>query len=159
MFAPVKRSRWSAFVILATVVAIYQIAIVGSLAAMAGFFIPQQVHRAICLGAVLTAVFLGVWLGATGDDGAAPRRSLAARAVDVALWLSALAGLAYVVVYHEAVVEYSMMGFLDTQGMIVAGLICVPLVEAVRRLAGWTLAILVAAMVEPGAVALAAANR
>ena len=51
------------------------------------------------------------------------------------------------ILYHDRILDYSMYGFLDTQGMILALLIVVPLIEAVRRTTGIVLPILVLTMV------------
>jgi len=55
--------------------------------------------------------------------------------------------LGYVVVFHQKVLDYSMFGFLDTKGLVLALLLCLPLIEAVRRATGVTLPILVTTLV------------
>lgn len=144
-----------AWVIFATLVGVYQVLVVGNIAAMAGFFMPQQIHRAIMLACVLTFVFLSVpMFGNTHGAGEAAPRAMprgplqwGLRTVDVLLLAGALTGLSYVIFRHEDVLEYSMMGFLDETGMLMALLICIPLIEAVRRTAGMTLVILVTFLV------------
>ncbi len=120
------RGALKPFIWFATIVCLYQIAVVGNLAAMAGFFVPQHVHRANSLAAALAVIFLmlplfgarkGHGMSSKGD-GDGP--SLLARIPDVVLLASALIGLAYVIVFNEEVIEYSEMGFLDTKGMIFA---------------------------------------
>lgn len=148
--------RANLFIWFATLVCIYQIAIVGNLAAMAGFFVPQHTHRALSLAAALAVVFLmlplfgtgkghGAAAIAAGERNAGP--SFAARIPDLILLASALIGLGYAIFFAEEVLEYSEMGFLDTKGMILAAMICVPLIEAVRRTAGPILVVLVLALV------------
>jgi len=134
----------------ATFIALYQIFIVGSIAAHMGIFVPQQVHRAITLASALSVVFLmlpmfGAKHGQIGSgEGGWWRPS---RIVDILLLSAAFIGLAFVIFFNEEVIEYSEIGFLDTKGMILAAFICLPLVEAVRRTAGLTLAILVILLV------------
>lgn len=138
------------FLVFATLLALYQIAIVGNLAAHLGFFMPQQVHRAISLAGALTIVFTMVPMFAAGHgEFYKPGEPVLqpARIVSLLLLAAALYSLAYVVFFNEDVIEYSEIGFLDTKGMILAACICVPLIEAVRRTAGWTLAILVILLV------------
>ncbi|MGE3248023.1 MAG: TRAP transporter permease, partial [Beijerinckiaceae bacterium] len=146
----------SLFLWFATAVCLYQIAIVGNLTAMAGLFMPQHIHRAISLAAALTIVYLMLPLfgprkghAARGDDAPAEREppGLVKRIPDLILLGSALIGLAYVIFFNEEVIEYSEMGFLDLKGMILAAMICIPLIEAVRRTTGPVLAVLVLALV------------
>lgn len=134
----------------ATILALYQIVIVGNIAAHLGYFVPQQVHRALSLAGALAIVFLVVPMFGAGHGAHRPpgegwwRPSLI---LDLAFLGAALVGLAYVIFYNEEVIEYSEVGFLDTKGIILAACICIPLIEAVRRTAGWTLAILVILLV------------
>jgi len=156
MNASDPKTRTSLFVWFATLICIYQIAIVGNLAAMAGFFVPQHTHHAISLAAALSVVFLMLPLfGAGKGHGAAAVAAsektggpaFALRIPDLLLLASALIGLGYAIFFAEEVLEYSEMGFLDTKGMILAAMICVPLIEAVRRTAGPILVCLVLALV------------
>ena len=137
-----RRSTSAPYLAFATIVVLYQIMIVGQLAAMAGLFVPQQVHRAISLAAAVIIIFCTVPLFRR-TDGAVP---LWGRAVDMLLLGAALVSLGFVVFYNDDVLDYSMMGFLDQKGVILALLLCVPLVEAVRRTTGWTLPVIVIAM-------------
>ena len=136
--------RVSAFGWIATALVVYHVLIIGNLVAMAGFFIPEQVHGAISLAAALSIIFLTVpALGGRGvsrDAGAPLRRPTP---FDLALIACAWVSLGYIVVFHQKVLDYSMFGFLDTQGLVLALLLCLPLVEAVRRATGVTLPILV----------------
>jgi TRAP transporter 4TM/12TM fusion protein len=134
---------------LATAIVVYHIVIVGSLAAWAGFFMPDQVHGAISLAAALTVIFLlipasGQQHGAGRDPQAGPRRPTL---FDLALILCALVSLGYVVFFHDEVLNYSMYGFLDGKGIVLALLLCAPLIEAVRRTTGLTLPIMVGFLV------------
>ena len=134
----------------ATAIVLYHVAIVGSLAAMAGFFMPDQMHGAISLACALTIIFFLVPAGGSGhgvsreEAPSGPRRPTWFDYLLIACtWIS----LGYVVFFYQSVVDYSMFGFLDSKGLVLALLICLPLVEAVRRTTGVTLPILVGILV------------
>jgi TRAP transporter 4TM/12TM fusion protein len=141
------------FALFATAISLYQIAIVGSLAAMAGIFVPQHIHRAISLAAALSVIFMMLPLfGKRSGHGVAGKNNDAGpgiikRIPDFILLACALVGLGYVIVFDEEVIQYSEMGYLDLKGMIFAAMICIPLVEAVRRTAGPILMFLVLTLV------------
>src|SRR3990172_9710420 len=126
--------RVSAFGWIATALVVYHVLIIGNLVAVAGFFIPERVHGAISLAAALSIIFLTVpALGGRGvsrDAGAPLRRPTP---FDLALITCAWVSLGYIVVFHQKMLDYSMFGFLDTQGLVLALLLCLPLVEAGRR--------------------------
>jgi TRAP transporter 4TM/12TM fusion protein len=133
----------------ATAIVVYHIVIVGNLAAMAGIFVPDQVHGAISLAAALVVIFVlrpagGGHLGAGRDAGGPPRRPTW---FDLLLIASSLISLGFVVLFHDAILDYSLYGFLDSKGIVLAAMICLPLVEAVRRTTGITLPLLVTALV------------
>src|SRR5512140_2751885 len=142
--APVSWFGW-----FASVVVVYHIVIVGSFAAKAGFFVPDQVHGAISLAAALTAVFLMIPAAGKAHDAAGDPQARRRRPTifDLALLLSAWISLGYVVFFHDEILDYSLYGFLDAKGVVLALLICVPLIEAVRRTTGPTLPILVFVLV------------
>jgi len=100
------------------------------------------VHRAISLSAALIVIFMTVPLIRSASGASA----VVSRVVDLALLGAALASLGFVIFYHEQVLDYSMMGFLDETGVIFALLLCIPLIEAVRRTTGLTLPIIVIGM-------------
>ena len=134
----------------ATAIVLYHIAIVGNLAAMAGFFMPDQMHGAISLACALTIIFFLVPAGGSGhgvsreEAPSGPRRPTW---FDYALIACTWISLGYVVLFYQNVLDYSMYGFLDTRGLVLALLICLPLIEAVRRTTGMTLPILVGMLV------------
>lgn len=138
------------FTWIATAIVVYHVVMVGNLAAMAGFFMPDQMHGAISLASALTVIFFLVPAGGSGhgvareaDTGSGRRATWFDYALIACTWIS----LGYVVVFYQAVIDYSMFGFLDTQGLVLALLICLPLIEAVRRTTGVTLPILVGVLV------------
>lgn len=143
-------ARTPVFGWIATAIVVYHVVVVGNLAAMAGFFMPEQVHGAISLAAALTVIFFLVPAGGSGhgvaregEVGGPRRTTLFDYALVVCTWIS----LGYVVFFYQAVIDYSMFGFLDSQGLVLALLICLPLIEAVRRTTGITLPLLVGALV------------
>ena len=114
-----------------------------------GFFIPDQVHGAISLAAALSVIFLtipavGAHPGIAPDPAAEKRRP---SLFDLVLTASALISLGYVVFFYQDMLDYSLYGFLDTKGIILALMLCLPLFEAVRRTTGVTLPILVSLLV------------
>ena len=149
MMATVRSSRsLTVFGWIATAIVVYHIVIVGSLAAMAGFFMPQQVHGAISLAAALTIIFLLVPAVGTDVLGREPEAKTRRPTVfDLALIASSWISLGFVVLYYDEVLNYSLYGFLDTKGIVLALLICLPLFEAVRRTTGWSLPIMVGLLV------------
>jgi TRAP transporter 4TM/12TM fusion protein len=132
----------------ATAIIVYHIVIVGNIAAMAGFFVPEQVHGAISLACALTVIFFMVPArgshGVARESGAAMRRPTI---FDFILIACAWVSLGYVVFFHQNLLDYSMFGFLDRTGVILALLLCLPLIEAVRRTTGIVLPILVTVLV------------
>jgi len=141
--------RLTIFGCFATAIVIYHVVVVGNLAAMVGIFIPDQVHAAISLAAALTIIFAlipttGGHPGAGRDSVGPPRRPTW---FDLLLIASSLISLGFVVVFYQAVLDYSLYGFLDLKAVVLAAMICLPLIEAVRRTTGITLPVLVSALV------------
>jgi len=136
---------------IATAIVLYHIIIVGNLAAMAGYFMPEQVHGAISLACALTIIFFlvpardsGHGVAREGEAAVGPRRAMLFNYTLISsTWIS----LGYIVFFHQSVIDYSMYGFLDDKGLVLALLVCLPLIEAVRRTTGVTLPILVGTLV------------
>jgi TRAP transporter 4TM/12TM fusion protein len=133
----------------ATAIVVYHIIVVGNLAAMAGIFIPDQVHGAVSLAAALIIIFtlrpaIGAHPGVGRDAAGSARRPTV---FDLLLIASSLASLGFVVIFHDAILDYSLYGFLDAKGIALAAMICLPLIEAVRRTTGITLPIMVGTLV------------
>ncbi len=112
---------------------------------------PDQVHGAISLACALTIIFFlvparGSGHGVAREEAAAPARAAPPGSTMLLIactWIS----LGYVVFFYQNVLDYSMYGFLDSKGLVLALLICLPLIEAVRRTTGVTLPILVGVLV------------
>ena len=58
-----------------------------------------------------------------------------------------LTSLGYVIFFYEKILLYSQFGFLDTTGIVLALILCIPLLEAVRRKTGWIFPILILTLV------------
>ena len=138
-------SRDNAVTTFCIVVVAYHFAIIAQLPTWFGFFMPQQSHVAVSIAMALTLVFLLATRAAPlpGEVTVPRGRSPWLRAIDLALLAAALVSLGFVVFWREAMLDYGFFGVLDTRGMILAMLIVVPLLEAVRRKAGAALPIII----------------
>lgn len=132
--------RW-----LCTAIGLYHVVVVAGLPGWIGIFVPHQIHKSISLGGALVLIF---WLlrargERRGEDTEA--RAVVRRTpwYDWLLLASGLAGAGYVVFFHEQVLDYGMFGELDTRGMVLAAMLVVPLLEAVRRTTGWALPVII----------------
>ena len=110
---------------LTTLIAVYHLSVVAQLPTWFGVFIPDQVHEAVSILSALVLLFVFQ-----------PKDR---RFADRALLVSAVAGGGFVVLFHDRVLEYSLFGFMDRAGTVVALLLAVPLLLAARRVAGWAL--------------------
>ncbi|WP_102348911.1 TRAP transporter permease [Bacillus sp. Marseille-P3661] len=127
--------------IIAGITALYEIIVISGLPTMLGFIVPATVHRAISLIFILILVFLR--FGQQNDTGNSKIR----KALDVIFLLMGLVGTAYVALfYNSRVIEYSSYGYLDVLGIFLALFLAISLLEAVRRLTGWVLPILIVIM-------------
>ena len=130
-------------------IGLYHVIVVAGLPGWIGIFVPHQIHKSISLAGALVLIF---WLlRARGDRrGEDTEARSAARRTPWYDWLllaSGLAGTGYVVFFHEQVLDYGMFGELDTRGMVLAAMLVVPLLEAVRRTTGWALPLIIALFV------------
>jgi TRAP transporter 4TM/12TM fusion protein len=118
---------------LTTAIAVYHLGVVAQLPTWLGVFIPDQIHQAIslCSAFILLFVFLRPH----------PRWT------DILLLVSGLTGGGFVIFLYDRVLDYGLYGFLDVTGMILALMLVVPLLEAVRRAAGWALPIIILAFI------------
>ncbi|HXF86827.1 MAG TPA: TRAP transporter large permease subunit, partial [Xanthobacteraceae bacterium] len=126
--------------------ALYALALVGQLPGWFGVFVPGQIHGAISLCVAVTLVFL--LHGPRTEHGKKrdtddPGRLRRLRWYDYLLVASAAVGAGYVVLFYDDVLDYGMLGFLDTKGMVLALLLVVPLLEAVRRTTGVVLPLII----------------
>ena len=120
--------------ILAGITGLYVILVVSGLLTVAGIFMPAPVHRAVSLVFAL----LMVYLRALGTQAQAR-----ARWFDLLWLLAGLAGAGYVALFYDSIVDYSAYGYLDRLGTVLALLLAVSLLEAVRRVTDWSLPIVI----------------
>lgn len=122
-----------------TLLAIYHLVVIAQIPTWFGYFIPQQSIRAISLAAATALIFFVV------TDGS--ERRIRIGPVGGLLWLGLAASIFYVVAFPEAILDYSFFGELDTLGTVLALLLCVPLLEAIRRRTGVVLPIIILSFV------------
>jgi len=132
--------RW-----LCAAIGLYHVVVVAGLPGWIGIFVPHQIHKSISLAGALVLTF---WLlrargDRRGEDTEARTVELRTPWYDWLLLASGLAGTGYVVFFHEQVLDYGMFGELDTRGMVLAAMLVVPLLEAVRRTTGWALPVII----------------
>ncbi|OGA18310.1 MAG: TRAP transporter [Betaproteobacteria bacterium RIFCSPLOWO2_02_FULL_63_19] len=120
--------------ILAGITGLYVILVVSGLLTVAGIFMPAPVHRAVSLVFALLMVYLRA-LGTQAQT--------RARWFDLLWLLAGLAGAGYVALFYGSIVDYSAYGYLDRLGTVLALLLAVSLLEAVRRVTDWSLPIVI----------------
>ncbi len=137
------KSRW--IVGLTSTIAVYHFLAVAQIHTFLGLFVPANVHLAVSISSAMTLVFL--LLPASGErHGEDTEAAVGLRHVpwyDRLLMASGLTGAGFVVFFHEAVLDYGEYGFLDTKGVILATMLAIPVLEAVRRTVGWALPIII----------------
>lgn len=121
------------------VIALYHLAASIQLFARFGFFLTSQVQASISLASALVAMLL-INSGRQRPGGL----QIAISAILTAL---ALASLGNIIFNYDAILMYSMMGALDTQGVVFALFLVVPLMEALRRKTGLILPLIILALV------------
>ena len=141
--------------LLSTALIVYNLIVVGNVPAMFGFFIPSQIHAAIGLTCACGVIFLTVRArsgghvpakDATGEADHDAIRTHGARRIPFYDWLllaAVVAANGYIVFFHENFEAYQMFGMLDTTGMVMALLLAVALLEAVRRTSGMALPLII----------------
>lgn len=120
-------------------IALYHLAASVQLFARLGLFLTSQVQASISLACALVAVML--------INAGKQKRGAVDMVLSAALTLAALLSLGRVVFDYDSILTYSMMGSLDTIGVVAALLLVVPLLEALRRKTGPVLPIIILAMV------------
>ncbi len=131
------------------IIAAYHIVTVAQLPTWFGFFQPANSHLAISIASALVLVYL--LLPASGKrHGEDTEESGTIRRIPWYDWLlmaSSLTSAGFVVFFHESVLDYGEYGFLDGKGIILALLLAIPVLEAVRRTTGWALLIIIMSIV------------
>jgi TRAP transporter 4TM/12TM fusion protein len=129
-----------------TLIAIYHIVIAGRFLSWFDIFVPAQIHRAISLCSALILIFIWQRMReqAKKEETSSPQSLLQGIPwYDYVFILSTLIGSGFIVFFYQDSLMYSMFGFLDTKGEIVALVLCLPLLEAVRRKTGWSFPIII----------------
>ena len=126
-------------------IAVYHFIVVAQLPTWFRIFVPHNVHLAVSILSAMVLVFLLLPAGGRkhGEDTEAGGSLRRVPWYDYALMASAAIGAGYVIVDHEAVLDYGEYGFLNAKGIVLAVLLAVPVLEAVRRTTGWALPIII----------------
>jgi len=128
-----------------SLIAVYHFIVVAQLPTWFRLFIPHNVHLAISILSAMVLIFLLLPAGGQkhGEDTEADSKFRHVPWYDYLLIASALIGAGYVIVDHEAVLDYGEFGYLDTKGIVLAVLLVIPVMEAVRRTTGWALPLII----------------
>lgn len=128
-----------------TLVAVYHVVVVSQLPTWFRLFIPHEVHLAISLSCAMVLIFMLIPARGRrlGEDSGAGSRLRRMPWYDVLLLVSGLIGAGYVIFFHENILDYGEYGFLDTKGIVLSMMLLVPLFDAVRRMTGWALPIII----------------
>lgn len=122
--------------IIAGLLAVYNLVVASRLPTFFGFFIPAAQHRAINLFMI---VFLVYFLFSANGESRQGRTSW----LDGMLMLSGLIGAGFAAFNYQALLDYSLYGYMDTKGIILACLAMVAILEMMRRLSGWVLPLII----------------
>jgi len=122
--------------ILAGITGLYNLVVASRLVTWFGFFLPAPQHRAASLVLALVLIFCL-------RDIKGRRREGMPRWYDLLLLAMGLVGAGFVVLNYSAVLNYSSYGYLDTVGVVLALLLVVATLEAVRRLTGVVLPLVI----------------
>jgi TRAP transporter 4TM/12TM fusion protein len=138
-----KDSRLLIWVI--SLMAIYHMIVVAQIPSWFKIFVPHQVHKAISISCALILVYLLLPARGKkhGEDAKAESKGMGVPWYDLVLLISALIGAGYVVFFHENILDYGMYGFLDTKGIMLSLMLAIPLLEALRRITGIALPIII----------------
>lgn len=120
------------------VAAVYQLLVASRLLTVFGIFVPAPQHRAISLLFALTLIYFGRSISGS-------KRSGHLAWYDALLLALGLVGVGYVALDYDAMLNYSLYGYLDTLGITLALLAAVAILEAARRMTGWVLPALIVA--------------
>ena len=135
--------------LLSTLIILYHYFVVGNILAIFGIFISSQIHSAISLCSAGLIIFLsGKSISGkenySGDDTPQSGWSITTvPVIDYFVMAALVLGCGYVIVFNENLDLYAMYGYMDTKGIILASLLTIAVLEAVRRSAGLTLVIVI----------------
>ncbi|MCL5962123.1 MAG: TRAP transporter fused permease subunit [Chloroflexi bacterium] len=134
-------NRGQLLTIIAGITGLYQVVIASRVLTVFGVYFSNVPHRAVSVVLVLIIVYLSFSLrGEKGED---------ARLAwyDAPLLLGGLIGAGFIAVFYDAALDYSTRASLDTFGIIMALLLGVALLEAVRRSQDWIMVLLVVVLI------------
>ncbi len=123
----------------ATLIALYHIIYAGNFLTWFGIFLPAQLHRSVSLASALTLIYLLIRVKKRGEDSGSQRVPW----YDYVLMGMSLTGTCYVIFFYDRILDYATKGFLDIQGVCLAVILSIALLEAVRRTTGWAIPILI----------------
>jgi len=127
------RQRWvDGFAFLA---ALYHLVVVSRIPTFFGFFIPTALHRAISLFFALVLVYMSYSMRG--------KRRIGMKWFDALMLLFGVTGLGFIILFYERATDYEAYGYLDFQGMLLAFALAISVLEALRRLVGWVLPVLI----------------
>lgn len=135
--------RVSLTIVLETVaglLAVFNLLVASQALTLLNFFMPAPQHRAANLLLVLILVFC-----LHSRHGGEQKRSVPW--YDWLIMAVGVVGAGFVVFNYETVINYSSYGYLDTTGIILALMLMVAVLEAVRRFTGWVLPLVIVAFV------------
>ncbi len=132
-----------------TLVAIYHLLGVAQVPSYFGIFVPSNSHLAISILCALILIFLLLPASGKrhGEDTEAEGRFRRVPWYDWVLIASSAISTGFVIVFNDAFMEYGEYGFLDTPGVVLALMLAIPVLEAVRRTTGWALPIIILTIV------------
>ncbi|MBI4321094.1 MAG: TRAP transporter fused permease subunit [Chloroflexi bacterium] len=134
-------TRNQLIVALAGLTGIYQMVVASRVLPRLDLFLSTVQHRGISLVIVLLLIYLT--RSARGE-----KRDAKLAWYDIPLVLAALVGAGFVAAFYEqALDKYGGFALLDTTGIILAALLGIALLEAVRRTTGWVLPLLIVTIV------------
>lgn len=128
-------NRDKLFTIIAGLFGVYQLIILSRVFTWFGYYIPKQIHLSISLLMALILVFI-LNRGGKKQDTAIPW-------YDYLLMLFAMIGAGFVILFNDKVLEISNYGYLQTGEIVLALLLVIPILEAVRRRTGIILSLLI----------------
>ncbi len=122
--------------ILAGLTGLYQFIIASRILNWLGIFLPGVQHRAISLTLGLVLIYFSFNL-------CGQKKKAGLAWYDVLFLTAGLVGVGYIAVNYHGVLKFAQFGYLKPSGIVLALLAAVAILEAVRRVSGWILPILI----------------
>ncbi|MBL4644863.1 MAG: TRAP transporter permease DctM/Q [Hyphomicrobiales bacterium] len=120
-----------------TITVLWHLVMIANVPAWFGTFISQSTVRAVSLTMAVLLVLMRTWT--KGQNKAGPVR----KTVDLLVWAALALSCGFVVFFEPLVQDYGFYGQLDQFGLVMALMLCIPLLEALRRTTGPVLPILI----------------